>query len=338
MSTRDTALAVLVALIWGVNFVVIDEGLGDMPPLLFVALRFTVVLLPAVFLVPRPPVPWRTLALVGLTLSAGQFGFLYTSLALGMPAGLASLVLQAQVLFTVTLAALVLHEHPSRRQVCGLTLGLGGLVLVGVGRSASTELLGLLLAVAAAASWAVGNIASRRAQVASGLSMTVWSALFVPVPLALASLVVDGPAQVGAALTHLTLGNVLSTAYTACLASLVGYSVWNTLLARYPAARVTPFALLVPPVGLVSAWLLQGERPSPTEAVGGSLLLLGVAVISTRRPPRPSTGPVPAEASAPGTETRPAAVPGSGRGISPRRCDPPRSSPTPRAAASSPVR
>jgi O-acetylserine/cysteine efflux transporter len=281
---KDSALAVLVTVIWGLNFVVIDEGLGDVPPLLFVALRFAVVLVPAVFLVPRPAVPWRTLATVGLFLSAGQFGLLYTALAVGMPAGLASLVLQAQVLFSVALAAGVLHERPTGRQVAGTLIGLGGLAVVAAGRSAETPWPGLLLALAAALSWASGNIASRQARVASGLSMTVWSALFVPVPLFVLALVVDGPAAVGEGLLHLGPGSLLSTAYTAILASLVGYGIWNTLLARHAAARVVPFTLLVPPIGILTAWLVQGERPGPAEVAGGAVLLVGVAVAVLRPP------------------------------------------------------
>jgi len=280
---KDILLAVTVAVIWGMNFVVIDEGLGDMPPTLFVALRFVVVLLPAVFLVPRPNVPWRTLATVGLFLCVGQFGLLYTALAAGMPAGLASLVLQAQVLFTVALAALRLHERPTARQVVGTVIGAFGLAIVASGRSAETPLLGLLLTLAAAMSWAIGNVASRRAAVASGLSMTVWSALFVPLPLFILALAIDGPSDVGAALTHLTLANVLSTAYTAYLASLVGYGIWNTLLARHPTALVVPFTLLVPAVGMLTAWLVQGEQPGPAEAIGGLALLVGVAVTAISR-------------------------------------------------------
>ncbi|HST83808.1 MAG TPA: EamA family transporter [Kineosporiaceae bacterium] len=283
MPLKDTLLALSVALIWGVNFTVIDEGLGDMPPLLFVAIRFVVVLLPAVFLIPRPNVPWRTLATVGLFLCVGQFGLLYTALAAGMPAGLASLVLQAQVLFTVALAAFRLHERPGTRQIVGTVIGAFGLAIVASGRSAETPLLGLLLTLAAALSWAMGNIASRRAAVASGLSLTVWAALFVPIPLFVLALAVDGPSRVGTALTHLTLANVLSTAYTAYLASLVGYGIWNTLLARHPAALVVPFTLLVPPVGLLTAWLVQGEQPGPAEALGGLALLIGVAVTAIGR-------------------------------------------------------
>ena len=296
----------MVAVIWGINFVVIDEGLDGMPPLLFVAIRFVVVLLPAVFLIPRPDVPWRTLATVGLFLCVGQFGLLYSALAAGMPAGLASLVLQAQVLFTLVLAALQLHERPTARQIAGTVVGAFGLALVASGRSAETPLIGLLLTVAAALSWAAGNVASRRAAVASGLSMTVWSALVVPVPLFVLALIVNGPDEVGTALTHLTLANLLSTLYTAYLASLVGYGIWNTLLARHTAARVVPFALLVPPVGLLSAWLVQGERPAPVEAVGGAILLVGVAVTALRRPgtasvAAPSPGTASGEAVSRGT-------------------------------------
>jgi O-acetylserine/cysteine efflux transporter len=283
---KDAVLAITVALIWGMNFVVIDEGLGDLPPLLFVALRFVVVLLPAVFLIPRPNVPWRTLATVGLFLCVGQFGLLYTALAIGMPAGLASLVLQAQVLFTVALAAARLHERPTARQVVGTVVGAFGLALVASGRSAETPLLGLLLTLAAAMSWAMGNIASRRAAVASGLSLTVWSAIFVPIPLFALALAVNGPGEVATALTHITLGNVLSTVYTAYLASLVGYGIWNSLLARHPAALVVPFTLLVPPVGLLTAWIVQGEEPGPAEAVGGLVLLVGVAITAISRSAR----------------------------------------------------
>jgi O-acetylserine/cysteine efflux transporter len=249
-----------------------------MPPLVLAGLRFVVVLLPADFLVPRPPVPWRTLAGSAAFLSLGQFGLLYTSMAAGMPAGLASLVLQAQVIFTVVIAALRLHERPGSAQVAGIALGAAGLVVVGVGRSAATPLLGLLLCVAAALSWATGNIVTRRAGVPSGLSMVVWSALFVPVPMFGLALAVDGPAEVGHALAHVTLTTVLATCYTAYLASVVGFGIWNSLLARHPAASVVPFTLLVPPVGMASAWLLQHERPGPWELAGGVVLMVGVAV------------------------------------------------------------
>jgi len=302
MPLRSSLLAVLVAVLWGVNFVVIDLGLGDLPPTLFVALRFVVVLVPAIFLVPRPRARPRDVVLVGAFMSLGQFGLLYTALALGMPAGLASLVLQAQVGLTVLFAAAALREVPTRSQLVGVLVGAAGLVVVGAGRSASTPALAFLVTLAAAASWAVGNVVARRAGSRGagaaapatrtgrpgrparpprpgldGLSMTVWSALVVPGPLLALSLVVDGPDVVGRALTHLTPAPVLSTLYTAWLASLVGYGIWNTLLARHPASAVVPFTMLVPVVGMLSAWIVLDEVPNPAELVGGGVLLLGVA-------------------------------------------------------------
>lgn len=328
MPLRPSLLAVLVAVVWGVNFVVIDLGLGDMPPTLFVALRFLVVLVPAVFLVPRRRARWRDVLLVGTFMSLGQFGLLYTALALGMPAGLASLVLQAQVGLTVLFAAAALREVPTRAQLVGVLVGAAGLVVVGVGRSASTPALAFVVTLAAAASWAVGNVVARRAgsrrDLAStsrdqgstprdlgstsrpgleGLSMTVWSALVVPVPMLGLSLALDGPDVVGHALTHLTLAPVLSTLYTAWLASLVGYGIWNTLLARYPASAVVPFTMLVPPVGMLAAWLVLDEVPNAAEVVGGVVLLLGVAtttgVLGRRR--SPGTAVVPRATAVPGT-------------------------------------
>jgi O-acetylserine/cysteine efflux transporter len=290
---RDVLLGVVVGVVWGVNFVVIDEGLHGVPPLLFVALRFTVVVLPAVFLVRRPAMPWREVVLVGLFLSVGQFGLLYTALHLGMPPGLAALVLQAQVMLSVLIAALGLGEAPGRRQLAGIAVGTAGLAIVGLGRAEGTPALGIVLTLAAALSWAFGNVVVRRGGVASGLSLTVWSALVVPVPLLALSLLLDGPATVGHALTHLSGTALLSTAYTAYLASLVGYGVWTSLLARHPAASVVPFALLAPPVAMVASWWWQGVTPNLAESSGGVLLLVGVFVTVLRRRPRRTSTWVP---------------------------------------------
>jgi O-acetylserine/cysteine efflux transporter len=163
-----------------------------------------------------------------------------------MPPGLASLVLQAQVLLTVLIATLSLGERPTGRQAVAVVIGAVGLAVVALGRSVSTPLVALMLTLAAALAWAIGNVLSRRVRSASGLSLTVWSGLVVPVPMFLLSLVVDGPGEVGHTLTHLPASAIWATAYPAYLASLVGYGTWNLLLGRHPAAAVVPFALLVP--------------------------------------------------------------------------------------------
>lgn len=276
VNSRDMSLAALVAALWGFNFLVIDWGLGTVPPLLFAAVRFAVVAVPACFFVPRPAVPWRTVAAVGVFMCLGQFGLLYLSLDLGMPPGLAALVLQAQVVFTIVIAAAALHERPSRGQVLGVGLGVAGLAVVALGTGTLVSVTALLLCLAAGLSWGIGNVVSRAARAPGGLALTVWSATVVPLPLLGLSLAVDGPGAVGRGLAHFGWHGALSTLYTAGLCSLVGYAVFNRLLARYPAGYVVPWVLLAPVVAMGSAWALLGEAPGTAELAGAALLVAGV--------------------------------------------------------------
>jgi len=292
VNRRDMSLAALVAALWGFNFVVIDWGMGAVPPLLFAAIRFAVVAVPACFLVPRPAVPLRTVAAVGAFMSLGQFGLLYLSMHLGMPPGLAALVLQAQVVFTIVIAAAVLRERPSRAQVTGVALGVAGLAVVAAGTRAQVSLAALALCLAAGLSWGIGNVVSRAARAPGGLALTVWSATVAPLPLLGLSLLVDGPPAVARGLAAFGWHAALSTAYTAGLASLVGYAVFNRLLAAYPPAHVVPWVLLAPVVAMGSAWALLGQVPGPAELAGAALLVTGVlvaqGVLRRRRESRPA--------------------------------------------------
>lgn len=301
MPLKHSALAVLVMILWGANFVVIDEGLEGVPPLLFLSFRFILVALPLVFFIPRPQATWQAVVAVGTFMSLGQFGLLYIALDLGMPSGLASLILQAHVIMTIAIAAVVLREAPSRRQVIGASLGTIGLLVVVVAHGVTAPVIPVLVMLGAALSWATGNVVARSAGVASGLSLVVWSALVVPIPAIVLSLLIDGPAEVGTALTHLSGEAIASTVYTAVGASLIGYGIWNSLLARHPASAVVPFVLLVPVVGIATAWIVQDEVPTALELLGGAVMLLGVATATITRPrkaalPEPLT---PAESASP---------------------------------------
>ncbi|GAB6986131.1 EamA family transporter [Nocardioides pyridinolyticus] len=304
MDRRDSLLAALVATIWGLNFVVIDWGMVDVPPLLFVAIRFAIVVFPAVLFVRRPEAPWRVVAAVGIFMSLGQFGFLYVSMDAGMPPGLAALVLQAQVIFTVLIAAGALRELPTRAQAMGVVVGSVGLAVVAVGRGGHVTTLALALCLLGAFSWAIGNVVSRSSGVRGGLSLTVWSAVVVPVPLLALSLVLDGPAVVGDALASFSWQAGLSTLYTAGLASLVGYGLFNTLLARNPSSSVVPWVLLAPVVAMASAWLLLDQRPNTAELTGGAVLILGVLV--AMRPVRSAESALVARPEAPSRRNLPA--------------------------------
>jgi len=285
VSLRHSLLAILVVVIWGANFVVIDAGQADVPPLVFLALRFLVVCVPAIFFLKPPPIGWRNIVAIGATLSLAQFALLYLALALGMPPGLASLLLQTQVIFSILIAAVALGERPTRRQFIGALIGMVGLSIVIIGHSQVAPWLPLVVTLLSALAWTVGNVLTRRSKARSGLSLVVWSGAVVPLPALALSLVIDSPPVVWEALSSLSWVAILSTVYTAVFASLIGYGIWTSLLARYPTSAVVPFTLLVPVVGILTAWLVQGEVPAAAEFIGGAIMLAGLAaaVIQPRR-------------------------------------------------------
>lgn len=284
MTRKDGLLALLVVVVWGINFVVIKVGLHNMPPLLLAGLRFLLVAFPAVFFVARPKVPLRLLLGYGLTISFGQFAFLFCAINVGMPAGLASLVLQAQAFFTIILGAFVFGERLQGKQIAGISLAVFG-VLVLVEASLSGQQIGLtgfMLTLAAALSWACGNIFNKRimqhASKPAVMSLVIWSALIPIIPFMLSSLLFEGAEPIAHSLMTLDLTTILSLIYLAFISTIIGYGIWGTLLGRYETWRVAPLSLLVPVVGMASAALLLGETLSPLQLLGAILIMGGLLI------------------------------------------------------------
>lgn len=295
---RDLFLALLVVTLWGANFTVIRLGLDGVPPMLLAALRYILAAFPAVLFVRRPAVGWRYWLTYGMFVGVGQFGCLFYAMHIGMPAGVASVVLQSQVFFTLLFAALLLHETIVFRQIIGLVLASAGLFLVG-SASSSVSLItpgALLLTLAAAACWGGSNIIVRKANTAAlvrgekldMLSLVVWSALVPPLPLFALSLIIDSPTVVGAALVHLSTTSILSVAYLAFAATLFGYGAWSHLLAHYPANKVAPLSLLVPVTGVITAFIVLGERLALAQWGGCLLVIVGLLLTVCKFPGRRS--------------------------------------------------
>ncbi|HEG1752687.1 O-acetylserine/cysteine exporter [Enterobacter kobei] len=284
MTRKDGLLALLVVVVWGLNFVVIKLGLHNMPPLMLAGLRFMLVAFPAIFFVARPKIPFKLLLGYGLTISFGQFAFLFCAIKFGMPAGLASLVLQAQAFFTIILGAFVFGERLQGKQLAGITLAVFG-VLVLIEASLNGQdvaLLGFMLTLAAGLSWACGNIFNKlimqhaaRPQV---MSLVVWSALIPVIPFLAASFILDGPDVILRSLVDIDLTTILSLIYLAFVATIVGYGIWGSLLGRYETWRVAPLSLLVPVVGLASAALLLDETLSALQLLGAVLIMAGLYI------------------------------------------------------------
>ncbi|GGO78480.1 O-acetylserine/cysteine exporter [Marinobacterium nitratireducens] len=282
MSIAHWGLALLIVLAWGLNFVVIRFGLDELPPLLLGGLRFTLVAFPAMLFVKPPKLPLKWLLAYGGFISLGQFALLFSAMYVGMPAGLASLVLQSQMLFTMLFALLFLGERLQLPQVISLVVAVTGLVFLAQA-TPTTEmtLIGFLLTVAAAASWGMGNIINRHIAQLGNLnlmSLVVWGALVPPIPFFLLSLWLEGPALIAESLAGMGWKSVGALVYLALVASLFGYGSWAFLMSRYPASTVAPLTLLVPVVGLLTAWLVLGEGVSLLQAFGIVLILLGLMI------------------------------------------------------------
>ncbi|AIL62135.1 EamA family transporter [Pseudomonas alkylphenolica] len=278
MPLKDLLLALVVIVVWGVNFVVIKVGLDGLPPMLLGALRFALVAFPAVLLVKRPQLPWRWLIAYGATISLGQFAFLFEAMNNGMPPGLASLVLQSQAFFTLFFAAVFLGERLRAASVLGLLVAAGGLALIGSENGASVPFFALLLTLCAASMWAMGNIITRRFGNIDLVALVIWGGLIPPLPFFALSWWLEGPALIESALRGIGWSSILSLAYLAFIATMLGYSLWGQLLSRYPAGKVAPFSLLVPVVGLSSSALLLGERLTPMQGWGALLVMAGLLI------------------------------------------------------------
>ncbi|MBT2791036.1 EamA family transporter [Paraburkholderia strydomiana] len=278
MSPRDLLLALIVVIAWGVNFVVIKVGLHGVPPMLLGALRFMLAAFPAIFFVKRPQLQWRWLLAYGTTISLGQFAFLFSAMYVGMPAGLASLVLQAQAFFTLIFAAFFLHERFRLPNVAGLLIAAAGLALIGMQGGHAMTLAGFLLTLCAACSWALGNIVTKKVGKVDLVGLVVWGSLIPPLPFLALSYALEGPQRIAAALSGISAMSIFAIVYLAFIATLIGYGLWSRLLSRYPASQVAPFSLLVPIVGLASASLFLDERLSGAQIAGAVLVMAGLAV------------------------------------------------------------
>lgn len=280
MPGRHVLLALCVAALWGVNFLAIHLSLEQFPPIFLVALRFAVLALPALLFVPRPDVPVRLLIGYGLGFGTLQFFGLYLGMAAGFPTGLASLVLQSSAPFTVILGALLLRESITPRRGFGVGVAVLGLAVVGLSRGGLDGWAPFLLVVLGGFGWALGNLASRRAQTARPMHLVLWMTVVPPIPMLALSLAVEGPGRIGDALaTSLSAEAIPAWAglvYTVVLGTLVGSAIWVGLMSRHPAGTVAPFSMLVPVVGILTAWAVLGERPTGWEVLGGVLVVGGV--------------------------------------------------------------
>ncbi|MBC7504610.1 MAG: EamA family transporter [Sandarakinorhabdus sp.] len=271
-------LALAVVAVWGTNFVIIRLGLDALPPLLFAALRFTLAALPLVFFLKRPAVPWRDLAAYGILIGVGQFGVLFIAINGFIAPGLASLVVQVQVVFTIGLAMRGSGERLAPVQYAALAMAVAGIAVILAHTGGTTTPLGVALVVAAAFSWSLGNMVQRRAGRVDMLAFVVWSSLFAIPPLFALAFIFEGTPRIVQAVGDAGPLVWAVIAWQAVGNTMFGYGAWGWLLARCPASSVAPMALLVPVFGMGSAALWLGEPLPGWKLMAAGLIIGGLAV------------------------------------------------------------
>lgn len=281
MKPGHVLLAVGVAALWGVNFVVVAVGLKTLPPLLMLAVRFVIASLP-ILVVPRPALSWPHLIAICSTMFILQFALLFMAMARGMSPGMASVILQSQAVFTPIVAAIFLKEQPSLRQVVGIGIAVLGMGVVGsTVAGGGITAVGVLLILGAALTWSVGNIQMRAAGQQNIVALIVWMSVVPPLPMFAASLILEGgPVELAHAVTHMGWTGLGAILYTVIGSTYGGYCGWAYLLKHHRATTIAPFSLLVPIFAAVASSLFLGEHFGDTRLVGMALVMAGLAVIA----------------------------------------------------------
>ncbi|RSC22406.1 EamA family transporter [Acinetobacter sp. FDAARGOS_515] len=279
MLLKDKFAAFAVVFIWGINFYFMKVGISEISPMLLGCLRYVLVLLPALFFVAIPKVGWKWLLLYGFISNFSQFAFMFSAIATGMPTGLVALVVQSQAFFTVMIAVWVLKENASWNQWLAIVIASFGLALIALGQQHShVPLLGLLLVLGSALSWACGNIVVKQIGQVNPIGLVVWGNILTPVWFLLLALHDQGWQGILADYSTLTWKGFTSAAFLAYFATIIGYGLWIYLLTRYPAAKISPLSLWVPVISMLFAAVFLDEQLNAWQWLGSGVIMCGLIV------------------------------------------------------------
>lgn len=277
MRIEDILFAVLVAFIWGINFVVIKIGLDSFPPLLFTSLRFFFAAFPAIFFVRRSAIGWKWIISIGIFLGIITFGLLFVGMYQGISAGLSSILLQVQVPFTIILSILFLKNKPTITQTVGIILAFCGIGLLITTKNEASTFTGLLFIVIGGFAWAIANILMKLVGKIDMFKLIVWISIIPPIPLLLLSLVFEKGQ--GQAISHISMLGIGSVLFVSWISTIFAFSIWGKLLNKYHAHQVTPFAFLVPIFGIISGNIMLHEKLDKVEIIASGLVLVGLLII-----------------------------------------------------------
>lgn len=278
MKKNDLILGILVMIVWGLNFSVIKLGVSEIDPLLLTALRFTLATLPAIFFVKKPDVSWIYLIVYGWLFAIGIWGMATWSIQAGLSAGMASVLLQTNVIFGLFLGYFLLKETLPINKIIGSGVALAGLLLSLTVTDGSVTKQGLILILCAAISWSFASIIVKKAGTKQVFAFSLWAMAFAPIPLFLIVYFQSGSDAFIQLSTQFNERVIFSVLFQAYPVTLLGYWIWNRLLVTYPLTTVAPLTLLVPIFGLLGGVLFYQEEVGMIKLVASLCVISGILI------------------------------------------------------------
>lgn len=285
MQKKHLVLAILVTLVWGVNFPITKLGLRSIDPFVLTGIRFALAAIPLVFFIKRPAIKFSYVAAYGFIFGLGMWGVINYGIQVGVSPGIASLIIQLSVFFTMGWGALLFKEKLRGAQLIGALLALVGLAGIISTQQGEHAILGVLLIVLSAVAWSVGNVIIKKSGVKEIFSFMVWANLFPPIPLFFIAWLMQGAAPFEHLQSSLDFTAVLSIVFQVYLATHFAYWGWNSLLKLYPVSTVAPLSLLIPVFGIGSSMLIIGEHISTPNLISIVIIIMGLAVGLYRKSP-----------------------------------------------------
>ena len=279
MLKKDFLLAILVAAIWGANYSVIEMGLASLDPFLLTALRFTLCAIPLCFFIKKPEIKIRYVALYGVIFGVGLWGIANLSMFVGLPAGIASLLLQFSAFFTIILSIIFFKEKIQVIQYIGMLIAIAGLMFIVYSSHGEFSIKSVVLIIIAAFSWSICNIIVKKHKPTQMMSFIIWSSIFSAIPLFIITYIIKGNAPFLNLGNSLTVKAIFSLCFQAYITTLFGYWVWNMLMKKYTASSVAPISLLIPIFGILTSHFMFNETVNNTKIISASLIIIGIMIL-----------------------------------------------------------
>ena len=278
MTKKDLTIAILVTFMWGINFSFIKLGLTSLDPFMLAALRFFLCAIPLVFFIKKPDVRFIYVIAYGLFFGVGLWGILYLGMYFGISAGIASIVLSIGVFFTIYLSYIFLKEKIDIYNKVGFSFALFGILQIFFVTDGTVTIIGVLLVILSAISWAVLNIILKKANTKDVFAFLIWSTLFPPIPLLLLSYFTQGDIVFINFLNNIDSNAIISVAFQVYPTTLLGYWAWNTLVNKYPLNTITPLTLLIPIFGFLGSAIFFAESIGVYKILACLIIILGLSI------------------------------------------------------------